>query len=126
MAMNASQLDKHMAALDDVGATFAASIAKFNEVKDDPSKAKIGGEIDTALAQAIKAAHVFASLLKELEQARLPTFGGSDLKRKREKILAHSRKNLHYMNAAIDAVPKTFRDVAETTTAMDMLKDRMS
>ena len=44
MSLNVSQLDAYMTALDDLGAKFFTNFAKFEKIKDDTSKAEMGGE----------------------------------------------------------------------------------
>jgi hypothetical protein len=123
--MNAQDLNKYIDALDASGRDFSHHFSKYDKVKDDVSKLKLGGEADTALAAAIKAATTFAMLLKQLAHERLPFFGAAAIQAKREKILDHAKKELWRMNRAIDSAPKSLREFAQAKMAMDEVARRM-
>lgn len=125
MVLTDSMIDQYAEMLDSYGAAFSVNFRKYDAIKDDESKRNIGGEIDRALAEVLKAANGFASTLKCFETEELPFFGRSALKRKRAQLLIHFHTNLSRMSERISSVPKAFLDAAQLQNTRDVLREKI-
>ncbi|WP_306140622.1 hypothetical protein [Roseibium sp. MMSF_3412] len=124
MVLTDDIIDQYIEMLNSYGNAFSVNFKKYDAIKDDDSKRNIGGEIDKSLAEVLKAVNGFASTLRCLQTEKLPFFGRSALKRKREQLLVHSHRNLTLMTSGIATVPKVFLDGANLQITRDVLREK--
>ncbi|MEO0976434.1 MAG: hypothetical protein AAFY05_05025 [Pseudomonadota bacterium] len=125
MVLTESMIDQYTEMLAGYEYRFSANFETYNSIKDDGSKAEIGGEIDRSLGEVLKAANGLASALKCLETEKLPFFGRAALRKEREQLLIRSYANLSRMRNHISRIPKAFLDGAHLQNTRDVLREKV-